>query len=162
MKKCFLLDLGAAAAGAFVVSKKLTESQKDKIAMKVDEFMLNLRDTVIKYDKYAHDYLDENRDTINHFKQNVADKFNHVANDSAVSEAFSSLKKATSDLKDYMTENQTEPEADTQDSVMQDDIIIDGTEFEEAVENELPTQVFYPAGWREPAQSLDDNSEPQL
>ena len=37
MKKSFLLGLGAAAASAFVISKKLTESQKDRIAMKIDE-----------------------------------------------------------------------------------------------------------------------------
>ena len=36
MKKSFLLGLGAAAASAFVISKKLTESQKDRIAMKIE------------------------------------------------------------------------------------------------------------------------------
>lgn len=161
MKKSFLIGLGAAAAGAFVISKKLTESQKDKIAMKVDEFMLNMRDTAVKYDKYAHDYLDENRDTINEFKKGVADKFNQVTESVNVSDAVSSLKKATSDLKDHMSEEQKAAEDNDEDIVMQDDIYIDGTKLNDFKE-ELPTEVFYPEGWGEPAKSLDDNSAPQL
>ena len=161
MKKGFLLGLTAAASAAFVVSKKLTESQKDKIAMKVDEVMLNVRDTVFKYDKYAHDYLDENRDTINHFKQNVSEKVNCVKDNAAVSEALTSLKKATSDLKDYITENNDEPVSEpADDAVMQGDIYINSADLEDT-DDDLQTQVFYPQGWREPAQSLDDNNEPQ-
>ena len=40
MKKSFLLGLGAAAASAFVISKKLTESQKDRIAMRLTKHCL--------------------------------------------------------------------------------------------------------------------------
>ena len=155
MKKGFLIGLGVAASAAFILSKKLTESQKDKIAMKVDEFLLNIRDTAVKYDKYAREYLDENRDTINNIKENVADKFNKVKDEADVNEAFSSLKKATSDLKDYITNNDDEKVEPADNGGMQDDIFIDDTDHEE-----LPTETFYPEGWHEPAKSLDDNSEP--
>ena len=162
MKKSFLLGLGAAAASAFVISKKLTESQKDRIAMKIDETLLNLRDTAVKYDKYAHDYLDENRDTINNFKQSISDRFNHLKDESVVSDAFSSLKQATSDLKTYIQDSKEDIEQpfENHDEVMQDDIFIDDPNFGE--EDELKTVIFFPEGWEEPEKSLDDNNEPQL
>lgn len=162
MKKGFLLGLGAVAASAFVFSKKLTESQKDRIAMKVDEKLLNLRDTAIKYDKYAHDYLDENRDTVDEFKEEFTSRFHHLkGGSSVVSDAFSSLKQATSDLKKYIQSNKQEMDFDEdQNEKMQDDIIIEGPVFEEDEAGQTVT--FFPEGWNEPEKSLDDNSEPQL
>lgn len=47
MSKKLLVGLGMLAAGAsaaLVASKKLTADQKDKLAMKVDETVLNGRD----------------------------------------------------------------------------------------------------------------------
>ena len=61
-----------------------------------------------------------------------------------------------------MNESQNEINDSDDDAVMQDDIIIDGTDLHDFEDSELETQVFYPEGWREPAKSLDDNSEPQL
>lgn len=162
MKKSFLLGLGAVAASAFIVSKKLTESQKDRIAMKLDEKLLDLRDTVIKYNKYAHDYLDENHDTVDEFKEGFAARFHHLKDgSSAVSDAFSSLKQATSDLKSYIQSNKQEMDFDgNQNEKMQDDIIIEGPVFEENEAGETVT--FFPEGWKEQEKSLDDNNEPQL
>ena len=132
MKKSFLLGLGAAAASAFVISKKLTESQKDRIAMKIDETLLNLRDLL------------------------------HLKDESIVSDAFSSLKQATSDLKTYIQDSKADIDQpfEDHDEVMQDDIFIDDPNFGE--EDELKTVTFFPEGWEEPEKSLDDNNEPQL
>lgn len=162
MKKGFLLGLGAVAASAFIVSKKLTESQKDHIAMKVDETLLNLRDTAVKYDKYAHDYLDENRDTVDGFKENITSRFNHLkGGSSVVSDAFSSLKQATSDLKKYIKSNEQEDDLTNDlDEKMQDDIIIEDPVFQDDKSEE--TIIFFPEGWNEQEKSLDDNNEPQL
>lgn len=162
MKKGFLLSLGAVAASAFVISKKLTESQKDRIAMKVDETLLNLRDTAVKYDKYARDYLDENQDIVSNFKQNVSSRFNHLKNESVISDTFSSLKQATSDLKAYIKDSKSELEEpfENHDEIMQDDIFIDDSDLD--AQDELKTVTFFPEGWEEPEKSLDDNHEPQL
>lgn len=43
MGKKMLLGLGAVAGACFMVSKKLTEEQREKIAMKVDEIDRNER-----------------------------------------------------------------------------------------------------------------------
>lgn len=40
MGKKMLLGLGVVAGACFMVSKKLTEEQREKIAMKVDEIIL--------------------------------------------------------------------------------------------------------------------------
>lgn len=55
-----LLGLGAVAGACFMVSKKLTEEQREKIAMKVDEIILDGRDKALKYDCYAREFIKEN------------------------------------------------------------------------------------------------------
>lgn len=63
MSKKLLVGLGMLAAGAsaaLVASKKLTADQKDKLAMKVDETVLNGREKALKYNQYLQQFLEEN------------------------------------------------------------------------------------------------------
>ncbi|WP_178198321.1 hypothetical protein [Ligilactobacillus sp. Marseille-Q7487] len=159
MKKTFLLGLGAASAVAFIASMKLTEEQKDKIAMKVDEMLLDGRDTILKYDRYARNFFNEMtagvdvEEEMGNLKTKLSDKADELREGQVVSEALTSLKKATADLKDYITQTKEDIDA-VKDSAeiaqMQDDIVIDGrSAFGEAkataeFESDHPTETFYP------------------
>lgn len=159
MKKTFLVGLGLAATTAFVVSKKLTEEQKDRMAMKVDELLLDSRDTLLKYERYTREFLNDvsNNVDVEEEMGNLKAKINGTAEQlregQLVNEALDSLKKATNDLKDYLVQTKEEI-ATAKDTLeaqsLQDDIVIDGkSAFGEAkataeFESDHPTETFYP------------------
>ena len=159
MKKTFLFGLGVAGVAAFVTSMKLTEEQKDKIAMKVDEMLLNGRDTVLKYDRYARNFFNEVTEDLDIdvkvgvIKDKVNKKTDDLKEGQVVNEALNSLKKATTDLKEYLTQAKDEIQSvveENQLQQLQDDIVIDGrSAFGEAkataeFESDHPTETFYP------------------
>ena len=161
MSKKMLLGLGAVAGACFMVSKKLTEEQREKIAMKVDEIILDGRDKALKYDYYAREFIKENN--FGGLKDRIVEKTRKYASDNkSVDDALESLKRATKDLKDHLEETgknlkdladvetedveigYDEPEDD-----WNDDIIINGntdSAFGEAKKagDENATITFYP------------------
>ena len=103
MGKKMLLGLGAVAGACFMVSKKLTEEQREKIAMKVDEIILDGRDKALKYDCYAREFIKEN--DFGGLKDRIIEKTKKYASDNkSVDDALESLKRATKDLKDHLEE----------------------------------------------------------
>lgn len=154
MSKKFLLGLGAVAGACFLISKKLTDEQKDKIAMKVDEMVLNGRDTALKYDQYARQFIEDN--DLGVLKDKVVQKAQSFSSDQNVSEALDSLKKATRDLKEHLEAAGQDLKAyhefdeDTLDD--EDEIVInhnDASAFSEVkkeaeFEKDHPTETFYP------------------
>ena len=161
MGKKMLLGLGAVAGACFMVSKKLTEGQREKIAMKVDEIILDGRDKALKYDHYARKFIKEN--DFGGLKDRIVEKTRKYASDSkSVDDALESLKQATRDLKDHLEEtgrnlkNLADVEAEDAESRYDepeddwnDDIIINGntdSAFGEAKKagDENATITFYP------------------
>lgn len=151
MGKKLLFGLGALVAGAGVaaaVTKKLTNEQKDKLAMKLDEAVLNGREKALKYNQYMQDYLEDKG--IDSLKDKVVSRADELKNDQAVKEAFSSLKQATADLKERLEATKGKFEDLAQEDSADDwndDIVIDGrSAFGEAKDQpyERPTETFYP------------------
>ena len=154
MGKKLLFGLGALVAGAsaaYVASKKLTNEQKDKLAMKVDETVLNGREKALQYNKYLQDFLEEKN--VDGLKEKVLDRADEIKNEKAVQDALSSLKKATADIKDRLENTKDKFEDLADESTPEDwndDIVIDGrSAFGEAKDNEgntyeRPTETFYP------------------
>ena len=92
MSKKLLVGLGMLAAGAsaaLVASKKLTADQKDKLAMKVDETVLNGREKALKYNQYLQQFLEENG--VDDLKEKVVSRADEFKNEQAVQDALASL-----------------------------------------------------------------------
>ncbi|ETA74017.1 hypothetical protein [Ligilactobacillus equi] len=153
-KKTLLAGLGLVAGTAFAISKTLTEERREKIAIKVDQMILDGREKALKYDRYLHDFLRENQEGFQPMKERVFQTADSLKNNDVVNEALDSLKQATSDLKERLASSrekieneeflaEDEAEADT-------DIVIDNrSAFSEAKESadfefEHPTETFYP------------------
>lgn len=153
-KKTLLAGLGLVAGAAFAISKTLTEERREKIAIKVDQMILDGREKALKYDRYLHDFLQENQEGFQPMKERVFQTADSLKNNDVVNEALDSLKQATSDLKERLASSvekieneeilaEDEAEADT-------DIVIDNrSAFSEAKESadfefEHPTETFYP------------------
>lgn len=145
MKKTFLLGLGAVAGASFLLSKKVTEEQREKIALKLDEALLDGREKALKYDRYLRDFLQANSLDFAPLKDKVLAKTDALKENEKMTDAITSLKQATTELREHLRVAKEELAED-----MQDDIIIDGrSAFGEAkdvadFESEHPTEVFYP------------------
>ncbi|MCP0886280.1 hypothetical protein LB941_02875 [Ligilactobacillus sp. WILCCON 0076] len=153
MKKTFLLGLGLVAGATFYVSKKLTEEQRDKIALKLDEAILDGREATLKYDRYLHEFMHANQLELSPLKDKFLEKKDAITENEAVNDAMTSLKQATSELRARLKEASKELSEGTLDENnenLQDDIVIDGrSAFGEAkdvadFESEHPTETFYP------------------
>ena len=154
MSKKLLVGLGMLAAGAsaaLVASKKLTADQKDKLAMKVDETVLNGREKALKYNQYLQQFLEENG--VDDLKEKVVSRADEFKNEQAVQDALASLKQATSDLKERLENTKDKFDDLAEDEASKDwndDIVIDGrSAFGEAKAKkdqpyEKPTETFYP------------------
>ena len=149
-KKTLLAGLGLVAGTAFVAAKTLTEERREKLAIKVDEMMLDGREKALKYDRYFRDFLAENQEGLQPMKDRLVKTADDLRENEAVVEALNSLKQATSDLKEKLTQANVTKEEDQEVSEPETDIIIDNTSaFGKAKESsdfefEHPTEVFYP------------------
>lgn len=150
MKKSFLLGLGAVAGATFLLSKKLTEERKEQIALKLDEVLLDSREKALKYDRYLRDFLQANSPDFAPLKEKVLSTKEDLAENEKMTDAITSLKQATTELRERLKAAKDELADETLDENLQDDIIIDGrSAFGEAkdvadFESEHPTEVFYP------------------
>ena len=154
MGKKLLFSLGAVVAGAgvaYAASKKLTSEQKDKLAMKVDEAVLNGREKALKYNDYLQQFLEENG--IDDLKDKIMTRADELKNEHAVQDALDSLNQATNDLKERLetTKDKFDDLVDEETPEdWNDDIVIDGrSAFGEAKDQkeqtyEKPTETFYP------------------
>lgn len=150
MKKTFLLGLGAVAGASFLLSKKVTEEQREKIALKLDEVLLDGREKALKYDRYLRDFLQANSLDFAPLKDKVLAKTDALKENEKMTDAITSLKQATTELRERLRVAKEELADEDLAEDMQDDIIIDGrSAFGEAkdvadFESEHPTEVFYP------------------
>lgn len=128
MKKTFLIGFGigvSALAGAYVYWHRLTASQQDQLAVKLDDTFAIGRDKAADIEGKAVDFAGSN-----------------------VQAALSSLKDSTSKLKGHLDSARQNMEDET--DVMQDDIVIDHrsafSKAKQTAEQEdlHPTEKFYP------------------
>lgn len=159
MGRKFALGLGIVAGACFVASKKMTEEQRERIAMKIDKMILDGREKALEYDYYAREFIEEN--DFGGMKDRFVAKMKHHAEKSrSVEEALDSLKQATMDLKNHLEEagrnlgdemdddNVEEPYGEDDDD-WNDDIVINAnadSAFGEAKKagDENATVTFYP------------------
>ena len=150
MKKSFLLGLGAVAGATFLLSKKLTEERKEQIALKLDEVLLDSREKALKYDRYLRDFLQANSPDFAPLKEKVLSTKEDLAENEKMTDAITSLKQATTELRERLKAAKDELADETLDENLQDDIIIDGrsacggAKDGADLESEHPTEVFYP------------------
>lgn len=137
-KKTLLGILGVAGITAAVVKKRLSEAQKEELALKMDEAVLNGREKALNYYRHAEDLLDES---------SIGDLKTKIKN-AAYQDALAQVQAAKANLKEKMA-TLKEVEAKAAEEAYQDDIVIDGTIFDEFYhdhpeEYTNPTEVFYP------------------